>query len=281
MDRQAPDAQERPDAQALRQAGLQRPLSYFVHAHKGLPAVVIGGGVSRSEGLRRAPPADAAIYISANAHGLTHWSCRYIMCLDMIEPKLAPFGVPIASPRRFGQIRLFAQRFNQSGMMGAYLAWAFGCSPILLAGMDCYQGGTYEGDPTAKSSGNSSPLHTHLNNWSRLRDFLGADVRALGGTLAERGIFPRHDSTPAGRSAPATRVYREVGGTVVQFRRECKMAPVAFGAGDTAEISASEAQRHKQSLTVLGQVADNPELLKGTVPARRFRVNNNNRGATT
>jgi hypothetical protein len=253
---------------------LRRALSFFVHRHAGLPAVVIGGGISRSSQVARCPPPGDAIYVSANRHGCEIARCDYIACLDVIEPELRPLGVPIATTRDFGEIRIFAQRVNQSGMLGAYLAWAMGCSPILLCGMDCWVGGTYESDPAAKSSGARVATIQHIKRWQTAGSIMaGADVRSLGGPLVEHGVFPLHDpARPAGPIAQADVLYRDVGGWVVEFLSDVRLRSYSYSQGDIAEISENEVRRLRQErqVRVLGYVRSNPDLRHQTRPARRI-----------
>lgn len=270
---QAPDPAERPDPEALRRDGLQWPLSRFILHHAGTPAVIIGGGPTRTAGISRAPTQDSAIYISANAHGLEHWQCRYALCLDMIEHKLRPYPVPIASTRRFGEIRIYEARAHQSGMMAIYLAWAFGCSPILITGMDCYEGGAvYEEQPRAKSSSTSLSLTAHLRHWQKLAAVIvDADVRVLApNALTAAGIFPLHDpDRPAGPPASISRIRTDVAGDVVQFKRECRIPPIIYPRHAVAEISRNESRRHRQLLKVLGDGRRRPDLLAQCEPAKR------------
>jgi len=244
-----------------------------VHRHVGQAAVVIGGGMSQPEAMSRAPGPEQAVYISANEHGVKYYPCRYIVCLDMIEARLRPFGVPIVSPRRYGEFRVFRNPWSQSGMLGAYIAWIMGCSPIYLAGMDCFVGGTYHDDPEAKSSGKSISLDNHLRRWAALRDHTRADIRALAGTLVEKGIFP--PPNPAAAAAPAATaqtLYREIGGIVVEFKtawKDCR--PLRYAAGGVHEISLNEAQRARarRATRQIGIVSTAPHLILETAPAKR------------
>lgn len=219
------------------------------------------------------PPPGEAIYISANQHGCEVARCDYITCLDQVEPRLRPLAVPIATPRDFGEIRIHRQRVNQSGMMGAYLAWVMGCSPILLCGMDCWVGGTYESDQRAKSSGARVPLEQHLKRW-RLAGALmqGADVRSLGGPLVDAGVFPLHDaSRPAGPIAEASALYTEVGGIVVEFLARTALGRYEHLAGDVGEISEQEIGklRARKQIRIIGEIKNNAALRHRTQPARR------------
>ena len=253
--------------------GLRRALSHFVHAHAGRPAVVIGGGVSRSEQVARCPPPGEAVYISANRHGCEIAACDYITCLDQIERELRTFGVPIATTRNFGEIRIFRQRVNQSGMLGAYLAWVFGCSPILLCGMDLWVGGTYESDKAAKSSGTRVPTADHAHRWQQVRTLLaGADLRSLGGPLVDRGVIPLHNpSQPAGPPASARALLKEVGGFVVEFKADTRFPPYEYKKGDVGEISQNEVRRLQQlrQIRIIGEITKNDALRHQTRPARR------------
>ena len=156
-------------------------------AHKGRPAVVIGGGPSAPEQLKSCP-ADA-LYISANQHGCFLRRCDYVYCADAVEERinLRESGVPIISPRPSADYQISEQRFSGSGAMAAYCAWLMGCAPILLVGMDCYQGGTYFHDASAESVGKRIPLHRHLARWAPLVALAGNNFRVFSGPLV--GLF--------------------------------------------------------------------------------------------
>jgi hypothetical protein len=231
--------------------------------------VIIGGGMSRSTQMALAPPADQAIYISTNAHGLERWPCDYTVCLDNIEDQLRQWDVPIVSTRRFANIYVLEQKVCQSGMLGAYIAWVMGCSPIFLAGIDCYQGGTYEDDPEARSGGRKIPLKNHLMRWRKARALIRGDVRTFGGPLAE--LFPVHDSTvPAKPAWPAERLYREVGGTVVQFEVPHRLAPVDYARGSIVELPDREAKKlqPRRIVRILGDVKRDHSTLADVVPVQ-------------
>lgn len=263
------------DPRALLDRGEQRAVSWLVHRHAGEPAVVIGGGMSHPAGMQRVPGPEAAVYISANDHGAKRYPCQYICCLDMIEERLRPYGVPIVSPRRYGDFRIFRNPCAQSGMLGVWLAWVMGCSPILLVGMDCFRGGTYHDDPDATSSGTRIQLKSHLTRWQALGERLGADIRAAAGTLADEGIFPLHDPGVAcapSAPAPAALLFLEVGGLVVEFLKawqDCR--PLSYPPGGVHEISRNEQQRAhaKRATRLIGDAATSPELILETQPAVR------------
>lgn len=226
----------------------------LVHRHLGRAAVVCGGGESLPSQLARC--SDNAIYISANQHGCLARRCDYIMVVDGIEDKsftrpdgtsygLRDFGVPIISPRPAGDYWLFDQCAPSSGVMAAWMAWIMGCAPILLAGIDCYQGPTYYHDPGAKSSGRALSLQRHLDRWaSLLQHAPGGQFRPLGGPLTE--IFPAYDpQEAAGEPSRRSLAQRKTSGVWVEFVRSCcELAkPRAFAPGDRVQVSAKLAKR--------------------------------------
>ncbi len=52
-----------------------------------------------------------------------------------------------------------------SSMLAAWVAYELGCCPIVLCGMDCYDGGTYWHEPDAKSNGNILTTAAHVERW--------------------------------------------------------------------------------------------------------------------
>ena len=265
-----PNAPRRPDAATLKAAGLHSTLSAFVHEHVGIPAVIIGGGISRSAQVAQCPTPAEAIYISANDHGLAKWRCHYAFCLDMIEARIRKYDAPLISTKRFGEIRVFDQRVHQSGMMAVYAAWAMGCTPILLAGMDCWVGGVYEDDHDAASTGKRVDLQHHLTAWRHLRAVVTGDVRSLGGPLVDNDIFPLHDPAKGGTD-PETKdnIYSEVAGMIVRFTSEVRATPLLYSPGDVVEIHHNDLHRWGNSMDIIGDAKKDHALLALARPARR------------
>jgi hypothetical protein len=233
----------------------------LIHKHVGRPAVVCGGGESLPAQLKRCP--QDAVYISANQHGcIAHLDGHlarlpdYVMVVDGIEGKTWPrpdgstytlrhFGVPIISPRPAGDYWLFEQCMPGSGLMAAWMAWVMGCAPIVLAGIDCYQGGTYFHDREARSSGRSITIQRHLERWGQLLVHApGGQFRSLGGPLAK--LFPSYSpDEPASAPPNHARVQVRMSGTMVQFTRACSevTAPRQYAPGDRVELSRKLAKR--------------------------------------
>jgi hypothetical protein len=115
-----------------------------------------------------------------------------------------------------------------------------GCAPILTAGMDCYGGGTYYHDKTARSSGNSQTVAHHLDKWRQLIEHVpGAMIRAMGGPL-EKVFLPYEPSEaplpPAERGAILSRVR----GARVRVVKGWKLPPWTFAKGIEMEVNHGE-----------------------------------------
>lgn len=160
-----------------------RPL---IHAHLGRPAVVIGGGPSRLAAMPQTPL--DAIFISVNAHGCRHFAAApdpvrrvsYAVACDKLELQLRPYGVPIVGRHMYADYRILASIATSSGMTAAYVARLMGCAPIILVGMDCYEGATYADDPTAKSTGKLLNPKEHAGRWWKLAQSYPGMYRTIG-----------------------------------------------------------------------------------------------------
>jgi hypothetical protein len=156
--------------------------------HRGRIAVVIGGAPSRLTEIAQCP--EDAVFLSANDHGCKQRRCDYIASLENFEALFRPYGVPIISRRPWADFVVQEKRLPNSAALGAWAAWVMGCAPIIIIGVECYQGGTYADDSTAKSAGRDRPLAWHLEIWSRLKTVApGGDFCTVGGPLLT--IFPR------------------------------------------------------------------------------------------
>lgn len=188
-------------------------LTELVLRHVGQAAVVLGGGESLPEQMKRVPA--GAVLLSANQHGCLLTKCDYmVVCDDKTRPTfknlegklfaLRELGVPVISPRRTMADYLIERRLpvNNSGAVAAWAAWIMGCAPILLAGMDCYVGATYWHDAKGRSTGRCVPQSTHLTKWRMLElETPGAMLRTLGGPLAT--LFPSYDPAEVVTAWPA------------------------------------------------------------------------------
>lgn len=216
-----------------------RTLRELVHAHYGMPAVVMGGGPSLPSELERCPGRDQAIYISANDHGAKLCGCDYIVAHDKIEERLRPFGVPIVSRHLFADIRYVTFPAANSGVIAAWFAAMLGCAPIHTTGMDCWTGGTYWHDPEAKSAGHLLSLSDHLSRWERLMRTVPAAWKPMGPVLAD--ALKRWNAWLPGPVARNVCI-AQVSGVFVRFTRTVSVKWRTFWAGETYEVTEREAR---------------------------------------
>jgi len=233
-----------------------KPFSELVHFGLGRPALVMGGGDSLPEATSRAPA--TAVFVSANQHGCLLRPCDFIVAADSTEEQktwrasdgrklgIRDHGAPIISMRRnIADYRIFKPPINNSGVLAAWVAWALGCSPILLAGMDCYVGNVYYHSPQAQSSGRAQTLSHHLDKWRALKEHVpGAMVRAMGGALALHKVFPLYDpAEPVTAAAPREAIMPHVQGVRVRVVKAWRLPPWRYDPGEELEVNHAELVR--------------------------------------
>jgi hypothetical protein len=224
----------------------------------GVPALVIGGGPSAPQQFAEAmyDLPNGTIRLSANQHGCLLTRCDYIVAVDGhinaerfkrqdgSEYGIRDFGVPIIAPKAWADYRIFNQVLPSSGVMAAWLAWIMGCAPIVLAGIDLYDGGTYFHDVKAESTGHRLAADQHLERWAKLKLIAeGAAFRAMGGRLLE--LFPRfRRGERVEFSVPdSAKLRTAVSGVEVEFKFDWEASKSeAFKAGMIVELTSAEAR---------------------------------------
>jgi hypothetical protein len=173
-------------------------LSQLREIHAGRPAAVLGGGPSLPGDLARVPR--GAVLIAVNYHALRLCQAAYMVYNDdpQSDSRLLA-AVESTSATRVSPDRLTSDvDFDVDAWTGFYssntatwLALWMGCDPVVLCGMDCYQGERvyfHEYDHDAPCF--HYPLEDHLRPWKeegRHRLPNVERVRAMSGPLA--GIF--------------------------------------------------------------------------------------------
>jgi hypothetical protein len=232
-----------------------RTVRDLVHAHVGKPAVVMGGGPSLPAAIERSP--EGAIFLSANEHG-----CRFfensspgqttknvvclIVALDQIEHKVSRFGVPIVSRHMYADYRLVTPPAKSSGVAAAYIARLMGCAPILLAGMDCYDGATYFDDPKAPSTGRTMDAGGHAMLWREMiGQYPGGQYRVIGGNARLQNLLGMYDPTERPRLPPVAKetLTAEASGIFVEVVRSCTISMRDFRVGERLELNKNEAEK--------------------------------------
>lgn len=151
------------------------PLHTIKGIHCGHPAAILGGGPSLPDDLARLPP--ECVLIAVNNHALYYCNPDYMVFMDIPNaqefPELAN-AVETFTGLRISQTPLSDVDIKGSGYwdggFSSTLATWFGCyldcNPVILCGMDCYQGEKkypYERDFYHPAM--DAPLADHINAW--------------------------------------------------------------------------------------------------------------------
>lgn len=168
----------------------------------GLPILVVGGGPSAPEQLRKlGSRVQDMVIISANAHA---WGLGlapdYTFCKDHLhtetkapmEGMLRAYNRPIVTTHYWADYR--AARWpiqGNSGMHAIGLAALMGGNPIVPIGIDCFQGATYFHSPTSRNVSLGRPPGYWKGRMDRLAGRLdGAVIRPISGPLT--ATFPKY-----------------------------------------------------------------------------------------
>lgn len=213
-------------------------LRELAQRHAGQPIAVLGGGVSLPKHVKQLPK--DCVRISVNEHGAKLTKCDYIVALDDIPHKVQGLGVPVISPKPWADVQMTEYPyFGNSGMEAVWVASLMGAHPVIVCGMDCYQGGTYWHDKSAESPGVAMPLNTQVEQWRKVT--VHSEVRVVGGPLV--GIWPKFSireefgpyTPPEAPAKPAT-------GVMVRIMRPTKVRDMPVTEGQLIEIPYRDAQ---------------------------------------
>lgn len=227
-------------------------LSELALAFAGRPALILGGGESLPAQAALAPA--NAVKFSANQHGALLMPCDFIVSCDDLAHKelerprsmgggvfrILDLKVPIISTRRSISTYFIPKHpINNSGCTAAWVAWALGCAPILLAGMDCFLGATYWHNAKADSTGKYVPFSHHYGNWLRLQELTPrAMYRSLGGPLAD--AFPAYNPEEEPVVATMEEVLPHISGKRVRILHHWPWGPKPWEPGQIVELNQGE-----------------------------------------
>jgi hypothetical protein len=166
--------------------------------HAGRPGAVLGGGPSLQTDIERIPP--GAVLISVNYHALQIVNADYLVFWDspachpaMLEAWGRYKGVKVSPLAEWTDVDLSGVEWWRgcfSSHLATWFACWLGCDPVLLAGMDCYQG-PRPADADPRNYAYKMPLKEHLDGWREAfkRCPHPERIQAISGPLVE--VFGR------------------------------------------------------------------------------------------
>lgn len=141
----------------------------------GKPAAILGGGPSLVEDLKRLP--DGCVLISVNNHAFHHCQPDVLVYQDRLQASWASdveeivktYNGLVVSPYEPSDIDLprgWWDAEQSYGLATWFAAW-MDCDPIILCGMDCYQGEVKYCHPRPGFHHPifDAPLDEHLKRW--------------------------------------------------------------------------------------------------------------------
>lgn len=168
--------------------------------------MVMGGGPTLVRDMSAGPP--DAVRIMVNIHAaIAGVDADYMVLTDHgsgLDLETVPAGVVVISHSAQADIRL-GQNVPDFGFTSGNATWVaqiLGCSPVVLAGMDCYQdprGYCHDFRLQPNAAGfaavidrGRSRLDDSLARWRRVRDaaWNPADIYAVSGPLVDAAVFP-------------------------------------------------------------------------------------------
>ena len=168
---------------------------------KRIPAAVLGGGPSLPSDLKGLP--ETCLLIAVNDHAFHHCDPHVLVYQDRLSwvPRVADmleeFEGVVVWTRKNTHVRLPVDWWdaNQSSCLAAWYACWMGYDPVILCGMDCYQGDQKYCHPVKYNPALpifNTPVQYHLDLWRGAFDHCPHPerIKAMSGPLVE--VFGRY-----------------------------------------------------------------------------------------
>ena len=152
------------------------PIATLQDTFVGRPTAVLGGGPSLPGDLARLPR--DTILISVNDHALGFCEPEYMVFMDIPNPQIVPeLAVAVETFRGIkvsqlplSDVDLSGSSYWDGGFSSTLATWfaiILGCDPVILCGMDCFQGDVKYCHPRPDHYHPSMdyPLEMHLAGW--------------------------------------------------------------------------------------------------------------------
>jgi len=180
---------------------MKKKMSSYFDRYKGRPAAVLGGGPSLPDDMKKLP--EGCLLIAVNHHAQRLCKPDFMVYNDHPEGQETPLreavlrgDVTRISPEPNSDVEFDVEvwtGFYSSNTATWFACW-LGCDPVILCGMDCYQGERayfheYEDRPQFHY-----PLAHHLQPWiedARNRCRNPERIRAMSGPLVN--VFGKYE----------------------------------------------------------------------------------------
>lgn len=178
-------------------------MSMMKDHYKGRPAAVLGGGPSLPEDMKKLP--EGCILIAVNHHALQLCKPRFIVYNDQPESDpllmeaISDKSIIKVSPEPTSDIKFDLDVWTgfYSSNTAAWFALWMGCEPVILCGMDLYQGEQKYFHPTTMDVPCFHyPLADHIRPWVEEGKNLLPHVdrlRVMSGPLTN--VFQRYEAS--------------------------------------------------------------------------------------
>lgn len=166
------------------------------------PAAILGGGPSLPKDLKRLP--EDCLLIAVNDHAFHHCGPHVLVYQDRLSwsPRVADvmedFSGVVVCPWKNSHVKLPVDWWdaNQSSCLATWYACWMGFSPVILCGMDCYQGDVKYCHPVKYNPALpifNTPLNYHLDLWRGAFEACPHPerIRAMSGPLVE--VFGKYE----------------------------------------------------------------------------------------
>lgn len=182
------------------------PLSSLHNSRTHQPAAVLGGGPSLPADVSRLP--EGALLIAANDHALHVGIQPDVMVINdlpsckpqLLQAVMTFAGMRFSQHTEYSDVELDVDYWCElSGMTAAWLALFMGCDPVLLCGMDLYQGEAkycHDQPERADKAIYKRTLEQHLKHWRKVYEHCPHPerIRAVSGPLVDVfGEYARMD----------------------------------------------------------------------------------------
>ncbi|OGO26434.1 MAG: hypothetical protein A2136_05520 [Chloroflexi bacterium RBG_16_54_11] len=194
-------------------------MSNYKDRYIGRPAAVLGGGPSLPDDMKKLP--NGCVLIAVNHHALLLCQPEFMVYNDPpgvsgpLEEAIRTAQVIKVSPEPTSDVKIDMEVWTgfYSSNLATWLALWLGCDPVILCGMDCYQGEKkyfhdYEDGPHLHY-----PLAHHISPWvedakNRLPGW--ERVKVMSGPLAN--IFGKYALPLGEEKRQYEKVFEQISG---------------------------------------------------------------------